>query len=49
MNDLATRGINEVLVEAGPTLVGSLFADALVDELIVYMAPHLMGHTPVMG
>ena len=45
LSDLATRGINEVLVEAGPTLVGSLLADALVDELIVYMAPHIMGHS----
>ena len=41
---LADRGVNEVLVEAGPTLAGSLLQDGLVDELIVYVAPHLMGH-----
>ncbi len=34
---------NEVLVEAGATLNGSLLAAGLVDELIVYMAPHLLG------
>lgn len=43
MKDLADRGINEVLVEAGSTLVGSLFENKLVDEMIVYMAPHIMG------
>jgi len=43
MNDLAGREINEVLVEAGSTLIGSLFEHALIDELIVYMSPHIMG------
>lgn len=45
MKDLAARSINEVLVEAGPTLVGSLLKYGLVDEMIVYMAPQIMGHT----
>jgi diaminohydroxyphosphoribosylaminopyrimidine deaminase/5-amino-6-(5-phosphoribosylamino)uracil reductase len=43
MRDLATRGINEVLVEAGATLVGALIEAGLVDELVLYLAPHLMG------
>ncbi len=43
MSDLAQRGINEVLVEAGPTLVGSLLEQQLTDELIFYIAPHLLG------
>lgn len=34
---------NEVLVEAGATLNGSLLKAGLVDELIVYMAAHLLG------
>ena len=34
---------NEVLAECGPTLGGSLVQAGLVDELIVYLAPHLMG------
>lgn len=36
--------INEVMVEAGPRLNGSLLRAGLVDELIVYMAPLLLGH-----
>jgi diaminohydroxyphosphoribosylaminopyrimidine deaminase/5-amino-6-(5-phosphoribosylamino)uracil reductase len=35
--------INEVLVEAGPTLTGSLVRQRLVDELLLYMAPKLLG------
>ncbi len=40
---LADKSINEVLVEAGPTLSGAMVAAGLVDELVIYMAPHLMG------
>jgi diaminohydroxyphosphoribosylaminopyrimidine deaminase/5-amino-6-(5-phosphoribosylamino)uracil reductase len=40
---LAEKGINDVLVEAGATLLGSLLADQLIDELVIYMAPVLMG------
>lgn len=40
---LASRGINEVQVEAGATLSGSLFSAGLVDELLLYIAPVLLG------
>lgn len=40
---LAARGINELQVEAGPTLCGALFEQNLVDELLVYVAPTLLG------
>lgn len=40
---LAQREINEVLVEAGPTLTGALIKEQLVDEVILYIAPKLMG------
>lgn len=43
MSDMARREINEVLVEAGATLNGALLAAGLVDELVIYFAPHLMG------
>jgi len=43
MQTLASREINEVLVEAGATLCGALLDAGLVDELILYQAPHLMG------
>jgi diaminohydroxyphosphoribosylaminopyrimidine deaminase / 5-amino-6-(5-phosphoribosylamino)uracil reductase len=40
---LASLGVNDVLVEAGPHLSGSLLERGLVDRLIVYLAPHLLG------
>jgi diaminohydroxyphosphoribosylaminopyrimidine deaminase/5-amino-6-(5-phosphoribosylamino)uracil reductase len=40
---LAAQEINEVLIEAGPTLSGSALRAGLIDELVVYVAPHLMG------
>ncbi|TAM28602.1 MAG: bifunctional diaminohydroxyphosphoribosylaminopyrimidine deaminase/5-amino-6-(5-phosphoribosylamino)uracil reductase RibD, partial [Rhodanobacter sp.] len=40
---LAARDVNEVHVEAGPTLCGALFAAGLVDELLLYVAPILLG------
>ncbi|MDX9766494.1 MAG: bifunctional diaminohydroxyphosphoribosylaminopyrimidine deaminase/5-amino-6-(5-phosphoribosylamino)uracil reductase RibD, partial [Ectothiorhodospiraceae bacterium] len=43
MCELARRGLNEIHVEAGPLLSGALLAAGLVDELVIYMAPHLMG------
>ncbi len=43
LSELAKREINSVLVESGPMLVGKLFDAKLVDELIQYIAPILMG------
>src|SRR6056297_2282103 len=40
---LAQREINDVLVEAGPELCGAFLAAGLVDELVIYLAPHIMG------
>lgn len=40
---LAELEMNEVLVEAGPGLNGALLAAGLIDELVVYMAPHVLG------
>jgi diaminohydroxyphosphoribosylaminopyrimidine deaminase/5-amino-6-(5-phosphoribosylamino)uracil reductase len=41
--DLGARGINELHVEAGHKLNGSLLREGLVDELLVYLAPRLIG------
>ena len=41
--DLGQRNINEVHIEAGFKLNGSLLAAGLVDELLVYLAPLLIG------
>ena len=43
MAELARRECNELHVECGPTLAGSLLQVELVDELIIYMAPLLLG------
>ncbi|MBV8783474.1 MAG: bifunctional diaminohydroxyphosphoribosylaminopyrimidine deaminase/5-amino-6-(5-phosphoribosylamino)uracil reductase RibD [Gammaproteobacteria bacterium] len=40
---LAELEVNELLVEAGPTLAGALLAAQLVDELLLYVAPALLG------
>ena len=43
MVDLAKRGCNEVLVEAGCQLNGALLKAGLVDELVLYLAPQFLG------
>ncbi|RLA27193.1 MAG: bifunctional diaminohydroxyphosphoribosylaminopyrimidine deaminase/5-amino-6-(5-phosphoribosylamino)uracil reductase RibD [Gammaproteobacteria bacterium] len=43
LEELAGLRINDLLVEAGPTLAGSLLMAGLVDELVIYQAPHIMG------
>ena len=40
---LAARGINEVQVEAGAMIGGSLLSQNLIDELLIYQAPILLG------
>ena len=43
MAALAERGVNEVHTECGPTLSGALLESGLVDEVVVYLAPALLG------
>jgi diaminohydroxyphosphoribosylaminopyrimidine deaminase/5-amino-6-(5-phosphoribosylamino)uracil reductase len=43
MHELGRRQINELHVEAGYKLNGSLIREACVDELLLYLAPHLLG------
>ncbi|WP_290522127.1 bifunctional diaminohydroxyphosphoribosylaminopyrimidine deaminase/5-amino-6-(5-phosphoribosylamino)uracil reductase RibD [Aggregatibacter sp. oral taxon 458] len=43
MAELGKRQINTLWVEAGATLAGALISENLVDELIIYMAPKLLG------
>ena len=42
---LASAQCNEILIEAGATLAGAALDAGLVDELVIYMAPLLMGDT----
>ncbi|AGY91500.1 hypothetical protein SPICUR_02435 [Spiribacter curvatus] len=41
---LASADINEVWLEAGSRLAGAWLQAGLVDELMIYVAPHVMGH-----
>lgn len=43
LRELARRQCNEVLVEAGATVAGSFLRRGLLDEMIIYMAPKLLG------
>ena len=43
MEMLAREQINEALLETGATLSGAMLRAGLIDELVIYMAPHLMG------
>ena len=43
LRDLAAQGVNELHVEAGHKLNGSLLREGLVDELLVYLAPMMIG------
>lgn len=43
MGVLARHEVNEVLLEAGPVLSGAMLRAGLVDEIVIYMAPTLLG------
>jgi diaminohydroxyphosphoribosylaminopyrimidine deaminase/5-amino-6-(5-phosphoribosylamino)uracil reductase len=43
MQNLTAREVNELLIECGPTLAGAFIARHLVDELVLYVAPKLLG------
>ncbi len=45
MRELARRELNELHVEAGFKLNGSLLSEGLVDELLVYLAPSILGNS----
>jgi diaminohydroxyphosphoribosylaminopyrimidine deaminase/5-amino-6-(5-phosphoribosylamino)uracil reductase len=45
MTRLAQQDINDIWVEAGATLAGALLENKLVDEIIIYLAPKLMGNS----
>lgn len=47
--ELGRRAINEVHVEAGSRLNGSLIREACVDELLLYLAPSLLGDARGLG
>ena len=47
MQNLTSREVNELLIECGATLAGAFIAKQLVDELVLYIAPKLLGSDAV--
>ena len=45
MGHLAAREVNDLMVEAGARLCGALLAAGLIDEIVIYYAPHILGST----
>ena len=45
VDELGRRSCNEVLIEAGATLTGAFLKAGLVDELVIYFAPLVIGET----
>jgi len=43
-HELAARDVNEILLEAGSTLNGAFLMKQLIDEIILYMAPVILGN-----
>ena len=46
LKDLGDRGVVHVLLEGGPTLAGAFWREGLVDEVVAYVAPALLGAGP---
>ncbi len=49
MEQVSSRGVKRLMVEAGPTLSGALFEARLVDQVRIYMAPRLIGGAASQG
>lgn len=47
LDELRERGVHSVLLEGGPTLGGAFWRAGLVDELLVHLAPALLGAGPL--
>ncbi len=43
LDELSRRGIQQLLVEGGPTVLSSFLKEQLVDEIVVYIAPKILG------
>jgi diaminohydroxyphosphoribosylaminopyrimidine deaminase/5-amino-6-(5-phosphoribosylamino)uracil reductase len=46
---LGKRGVQSVLIEGGPTLAASAVRDGLVDRVVLFLAPKLLGGTTAPG
>ena len=49
VQDLGRRGMSRILVEGGARILGSFFAAGLVDRVMIFMAPRLLGSADALG
>jgi len=49
LDELSDRGISQLLVEGGPTVLTSFLKENLADEIIVYIAPKILGSQSSIG
>jgi len=49
LSDLGKRDVQSVLLEGGPTLAWSMVEDRVVDKVVVYLAPKLIGGQDAPG
>ncbi|UCF17960.1 MAG: bifunctional diaminohydroxyphosphoribosylaminopyrimidine deaminase/5-amino-6-(5-phosphoribosylamino)uracil reductase RibD, partial [Phycisphaerales bacterium] len=49
VDELSRRGVNHLLVEGGPTILTSLLKEDLADEIVVYIAPKILGSRGDVG
>ena len=49
IDQLSNRGIAQLIVESGPTLLTSFLKENLADEIIVYIAPKILGSQSSVG
>jgi diaminohydroxyphosphoribosylaminopyrimidine deaminase/5-amino-6-(5-phosphoribosylamino)uracil reductase len=48
LDELFARGIRRLLLEGGPTLAAAFLRDGLVDEIVMHLAPKLLGAGPAL-
>jgi diaminohydroxyphosphoribosylaminopyrimidine deaminase/5-amino-6-(5-phosphoribosylamino)uracil reductase len=49
LNELSRRGVQQLLVEGGPTVIGSFLRENLADEIVVYISPNVLGTAGTAG
>ena len=49
LDDLSRRGVQQLLVEGGPTVITSFLKEQLADEICVYIAPKILGQRGSAG
>jgi diaminohydroxyphosphoribosylaminopyrimidine deaminase/5-amino-6-(5-phosphoribosylamino)uracil reductase len=47
--ELAKREVSQLLVEGGPTIIASFLKEQLVDQIVIYIAPKILGGAGSVG